>query len=37
MALEYVHFMNVFKFCTDIMYHTSEDDRKMFFAKDVNS
>ena len=29
--------MNVFKFCADIMYNTGEDDRKVFFEKDVNS
>ena len=29
--------MNVFKFCADIMFNTSEDDRKVFFEKDVNS
>ena len=30
--------MDVLKFCQNIlMYNTGEDDRKLFFAKDVNS
>ena len=36
-VLQYVHFMDVFKFYPNIMHNTGEGDKKMFFAKDVNS